>query len=188
MAADPPRPEASGGRRPAALRPPAPGGPGRGSLALGLALVVVLAFGAGVAADRTGLFGAAPTSGPAASAEPGATLPPDATVGPGASVPPDAPGDIGLLWGALGIVREHYVDRSALVPASNLTYGMLDGLVRALGDPGHSAFMTPEQVKASQEDLSGSFSGIGAYLGERGGGATTGAGLSGSPARGRPAP
>ena len=165
-------PGAAGGRR----------APGRGSLALGLALVMVLAFGAGVAADRTGLFGAVPTPGPGASAEPGTTLPPDATIGPGASVPPDAPADIGLLWEALGIVREHYVDRSALAPASNLTYGMLDGLVRALGDPGHSTFMTPDQVKASEEDLSGSFSGIGAYLGERGGSPIIMAVISGSPA------
>ena len=167
--------------------PAAPGSrprpPGRGSLATGLALVVVLAFGAGVAADRGGLFGgvSAP-SGPGPSASPGASLPPDATIGPGASVPPDAPADIGLLWEALGIVREHYVDRAALVPASNLTYGMLDGLIRALGDPGHSAFMTPEQVKASAEDLSGSFSGIGAYLGERGGSPIIVAVISGSPA------
>jgi carboxyl-terminal processing protease len=159
-----------------------PRAPGRGSLALGLGLVVVLAFGAGVAADRTGLFGAAPTPGPGASAEPGTTLPPDATIGPGASVPPDAPADIGLLWEALGIVREHYVDRSALAPASNLTYGMLDGLIRALGDPGHSTFMTPAQVKASEEDLSGSFSGVGAYLGERGGSPIIVAVISGSPA------
>lgn len=159
-----------------------PRAPGRGSLALGLALVLVLAFGAGVAADRSGLLGAAPTPGPGVSAEPGATLPPDATIGPGASVPPDAPADIGLLWEVLGIVREHYVDRSVLVPASNLTYGMLDGLVRALGDPGHSTFMTPEQVKAAEEDLSGSFSGIGAYLGERGGSPIIVAVISGSPA------
>src|SRR3972149_4249354 len=146
MAGDPPPLAARGVPGPHAPRPPFP-----------------VQFRRGPPAPR-------PPPGPAARAEPGATLPPDATIGPGASVPPDAPGDIGLLWEALGIVREHYVDRSALVPASNLTYGMLDGLVRALGDPGHSAFMTPEQVKASQEDLSGSFSGIGAHLGERGGG------------------
>jgi len=180
MSGDPTSPNPFGGSLPGAADGPRV--PGRGSLALGLALVVILAFGAGVAADRTGLFGAAPTPGPGASAAPGATLPPDATIGPGASVPPDAPADIGLLWEALSIVREHYVDRSALVPASSLTYGMLDGLVRALGDPGHSTFMTPEQVKASEESLSGSFSGIGAYLGERGGSPIIVAVISGSPA------
>lgn len=181
MTGDPSSPAPFSGSYPGAAGG-GPRAPGRGSLALGLALVLVLAFGAGVAADRSGLFGAGPTPGPGVSAEPGATLPPDATIGPGASVPPDAPADIGLLWEALGIVREHYVDRSALVPASNLTYGMLDGLVRALGDPGHSTFMTPEQVKAAEEDLSGSFSGIGAYLGERGGSPIIVAVISGSPA------
>jgi carboxyl-terminal processing protease len=107
---------------------------------------------------------------------------PGATIGPGASVPPDAPADIGLLWEALTLVREHYVDRTALDPSSNLTYGMLDGLIRALGDPGHSSFLTPDQVKAAAEDLVGSFSGIGAFLGERGGGPIIISVISGTPA------
>jgi carboxyl-terminal processing protease len=148
-------------------------------LALGLLLVVLLAFGAGIAADRSGLLGG---QGPQATQAPLVTPDPGATIGPGASVPPDAPADIGLLWEALKIVREHYVDRTALDPSSNLTYGMLDGLVRALGDPGHSSFLTPDQVKAAAEDLVGSFSGIGAFLGERGGGPVIISVISGAPA------
>jgi carboxyl-terminal processing protease len=158
--------------------------PARGPLALGLLFVVVLAFGAGIGAERAGLLGGpgpAATLAPTSSA-PTSSVPPGATIGPGASVPPDAPADVGLLWEALTIVRANYVDRSALEPTSNLTYGMLDGLLRALGDPGHSTFLTPAQVKAAAEDLSGSFSGVGVFLGERGGGPIIISVISGSPA------
>lgn len=165
--------------------------PARRSLALGLFLVVVLAFGAGIGADRVGLLGGQgpqATNDPTSSVQPSgttaarATISPNGTIGPGASVPPDAPADVGLLWEALTILRANYVDRSALEPTSNLTYGMLDGLLRAIGDPGHSTFLTPDQVKAAAEDLSGSFSGVGAFLGERGGGTIIISVISGSPA------
>jgi carboxyl-terminal processing protease len=146
---------------------------------LGLIIIVLLAFGAGVAADRSGLFGPPTVEGPA---EIGPTEPPGATIGPGVSVPPDAPADVGLLWEAIDVIRDNYVDRSVLEPTSNLTYGMLDGLVRALGDAGHSSFMTPDQVREANEDLSGSFSGIGAFLGERGGSPIIVSVISGSPA------
>jgi carboxyl-terminal processing protease len=158
---------------------PPPPAPARRPVALSLVLVVLLAFGAGIAADRTGLLGG---SGPGAAPTAATSPAPGASIGPGATVPADAPADIGLLWEALTIVRQHYVDRSVLDPSSNLTYGMLDGLIRALGDPGHSTFLTAAQVKASQEDLSGSFSGIGAFLGERGGSPIIVSVISGSPA------
>jgi len=38
-------------------------------------------------------------------------------------------------------------------------------MVSALGDEGHTAFLTPEERERQQTDLSGSFSGIGAQLG-----------------------
>ncbi len=165
--------------RPPTAPPPVPPPVGGKPIVLGLVVIVVLAFGAGVAADRSGLFGAPTVEGPAAI---GPTQPPGATIGPGASVPPDAPADIGLVWEAIDIIRDNYVDRSVLEPTSNLTYGMLDGLVRALGDAGHSGFMTPDQVRQASEDLSGSFSGIGAFLGERGGAPIIVSVISGSPA------
>ena len=166
--------------RPPTAGPPPPPAVGGKPIVLGLVLIVVLAFGAGIAADRSGLFGAPTVEGPPADIGP--TLAPGATIGPGASVPPDAPADIGLLWEAIKIIRDNYVDRSILEPTSNLTYGMLDGLVRSLGDAGHSTFMTPDQVREAGEDLSGSFSGIGAFLGERGGAPIIVSVISGSPA------
>ncbi|MFI5254589.1 MAG: S41 family peptidase [Candidatus Limnocylindrales bacterium] len=180
MTADPiPEPAPAPDTTPDLQRYWQPPEPPRRPIGLVLLLVVVLAFGAGIAADRAGLFGAAgpePTSAALGSQAPGATI------GPGASVPADAPADIGLLWEALTIIRQHYVDRTALEPTSKLTYGMLDGLVRALGDPGHSGFLTPDQVKAANEDLSGSFSGIGAFLGEQAGSPIIVSVISGSPA------
>jgi carboxyl-terminal processing protease len=162
---------------PTPVSPPPPVG-GK-PIVLGLIIIVLLAFGAGIAADRSGLFGTPTVEEPA---DIGPTAPPGATIGPGASVPPDAPADIGLLWEAIDVIRDNYVDRSVLEPTTNLTYGMLDGLIRALGDAGHSSFMTPDQVREASEDLSGSFSGIGAFLGERGGSPIIVSVISGSPA------
>jgi carboxyl-terminal processing protease len=176
---EPPAPGPETYRPPAPASTPPPPAIGGKPIVLGLIVIVMLAFGAGVAADRSGLFGTPTVEGPA---EIRPTQPPGATIGPGASVPPDAPADIGLLWEAVDIIRDNYVDRSVLEPTSNLTYGMLDGLVRALGDAGHSGFMTPDQVRQAGEDLSGSFSGIGAFLGERGGSPIIVSVISGSPA------
>ena len=163
---------------PPGLTPPPTPARGR-PVALALVLVLILAFAAGAVADRSGVFG--PPIESTGAVSPAATVVGE-TIGPGATVPPDAPADVGLLWEALDIVRRNYVDRSALEPSSDLTYGMLDGLVRALGDPGHSSFMTPEQVKAARDDLSGSFSGIGAFLGEQGASPIIVSVISGSPA------
>jgi carboxyl-terminal processing protease len=124
---------------------------------------------------------AVPATEPAASDTPGAsgespgapspapaTTPPAATIGPGASVPPDAPANFGLVWEALSLVREHYVDRTALDP-TRLTYGAIAGIVAALGDPNHTVFLTPEDLRSEQQSLSGELEGIGAVIGVEGG-------------------
>ncbi len=103
------------------------------------------------------------------------------TIGPGATVPPYAPANLGILWDALKIIDEHWVRRSQLNP-TDLTYGILNGLVDALGDPGHTVFLTPEQVKSESESLSGKVTGIGIYLGIQGGAAFVQSVVSGSPA------
>ncbi|MCB0138746.1 MAG: S41 family peptidase, partial [Caldilineaceae bacterium] len=63
-----------------------------------------------------------------------------------------------------------------------LTYGAIRGMVDALGDTGHSAFLTPEQRKEQQSDLSGTFTGIGAQMGVKDGLPIIVAPLDGSPA------
>ncbi len=120
--------------------------PRRGSslrqLASGILLVALLAFafGAGAMADRQGLL-------------PGSQVPP----------PPSADGKISLLYQAWDLVEQHYVDRSVVTP-TNLTYGAIRGMLAALGDTGHTDFLTPQQAAALSTELSGQFAGIGVEL------------------------
>ena len=161
-------------------RPAATAGGGGKPIVLGLILIVVLAFGAG---DRRR------PERPLRHADGRGTRPTSARRSrqgrPSARAPryrltrqPTS----ACCGRRSSIIRDNYVDRSVLEPTSNLTYGMLDGLVRSLGDAGHSSFMTPDQVSQASEDLSGSFSGIGAFLGERGGAPIIVSVISGSPA------
>jgi carboxyl-terminal processing protease len=139
------------------------------------------------------------TSGPGSSLAPGSAIPgtavpgtpgiapptprvtPGPTIGPGATVPPFAPANISILWDALKLIEEHFVRRADLNP-TDLTYGAVNGLVDALGDPGHTVFLTPEEVKSENEALSGQITGIGVYLGEQGGAPFIQSVVSGSPA------
>ncbi len=71
-----------------------------------------------------------------------------------------------VFWEAWDIVQRNFVDRSALDPQT-LTHGAIRGMVAALGDDGHTAFLTQEERARQQTDLAGTFSGIGATLGIR---------------------
>jgi len=55
------------------------------------------------------------------------------------------------------------VDRAALQPRQ-LTYGAINGMVEALGDTGHSSFLTPEMVDLMRSMTEGQFEGIGAEI------------------------
>ncbi len=129
---------------------------------------------------------ASPASGQA-SPGPGATptaspiTTPGPTIGPGATVPPNAPANLGIVWDALRTIQEHWVRRSQLNP-TDLTYGILNGLVDSLGDPGHTVFLTPAEVKSSSQSLSGLITGIGVYLGVQAGAPFVQSVVSGSPA------
>jgi carboxyl-terminal processing protease len=80
-----------------------------------------------------------------------------------AAPPADARSEIGLLYEAWNLVEQHYVDRAALNP-TQLTYGAIRGLVQALGDTGHTDFLTPQQAAALSADLSGQYQGIGVEI------------------------
>jgi carboxyl-terminal processing protease len=77
---------------------------------------------------------------------------------------PDPPAvsapDFTLIRDAWAIIRRVYVDRSAL-QSRPLTYGAIGGMVDALGDTGHSAFLTPKMVLAEKETTSGRYTGVG---------------------------
>jgi carboxyl-terminal processing protease len=76
----------------------------------------------------------------------------------------DEPEHFRVFWQAWDIVQDNFVDQESL-DEQQLTYGAIRGMVQALGDEGHTAFLTPEERERQQSDLSGSFSGIGAQLG-----------------------
>lgn len=122
------------------------------------AVVGPLSFTAGVAVDRMGLL-------------PGAA----------ARVSTDDTASFDLLREARALIEKHYVDREAIQDRS-LEYGAISGMVDALGDTGHSRFMSPEMVDAEQQSLSGEFEGIGATLTYTNGQAVVVAPLEGSPA------
>jgi len=71
--------------------------------------------------------------------------------------------DYGLLAQAWNAIQRYYVDRSALKPNA-LTYGAISGMVDALGDTGHSVFLTPDMVKQLGSVVSGRLNGIGVEI------------------------
>jgi carboxyl-terminal processing protease len=90
--------------------------------------------------------------------------------------------DYSLIKEAWNTINKVYVDRSA-VNQQTLTYGAISGMVTALGDTGHSTFLTPEMVKSEHNFTQGSFEGIGALLEMKDGRPTIVAPFDGSPAQ-----
>ncbi len=88
--------------------------------------------------------------------------------------------DFDLFWAAWDTLGKKYVDEDSLVP-QELLYGAIDGMFRATGDP-YTNFFDPEINQAFNEELEGSFEGIGAEIGIRNTFLTIIAPLAGSPA------
>jgi len=97
-------------------------------------------------------------------------------------IPPQAQSAFALMDQAWETIQTEYVDRAAIKP-KNLTYGALSGMVEALGDTGHSTFLSPQMLKEEDEFTSGSYKGIGAELEKRGGQVVIVAPFDGSPAQ-----
>jgi carboxyl-terminal processing protease len=74
-----------------------------------------------------------------------------------------SPTDFGLIQEAWNTIHEHYVDRSQLDDRA-LIYGAIEGMTDAVGDTGHTDFMTPEERKQRNDSLSGSYVGIGVRI------------------------
>ena len=68
-----------------------------------------------------------------------------------------------LIQEGYNLIMNHYADRQGLAE-TNLTYGALTGMVDALGDTGHSRFLSPEMLATENRQIEGSFEGIGALL------------------------
>ncbi len=138
---------------PVGVATPAPstGGKGLGK-AIALVLAPVLAitlFAGGVVVGRAGTAAAAGTI---------ATTSPSFAVGD-----PDA--ELALIEEAWNDIQEHYVDAENL-DSQELAYAAIRGLVEAVGDEGHTSFLTAEESKAVNESLSGTFVGVGIRVNE----------------------
>ena len=128
-------------------------GPGR----IGLALVLTLSLGlaGGVTLDR---------------------------MTAGGRIPFGSAANVRLVSEAWNIIEKSYVDRAA-VKSRAITYGAISGMVDALGDTGHSRFLSPGMVKALDELQRNKFEGIGAEIQIHAGQVVIVAPLDGSPAQ-----
>jgi carboxyl-terminal processing protease len=138
-------------------------------------LLLVIVFAIGVVVGQSGVLGGGPFA--ASPQQPGSSPPVSL-----ATQPPDAPSDFGIFWQALELIRHNYVGR-ADVTDQQLTYGAIRGMMEALGDTGHSVFLTPEQVQAEQHALGGNVVGIGVLLGQRSGAVVILSVVDGGPAQ-----
>ena len=126
-------------------------GPGRRTATIGAVVVLALVatFSAGIGIGRLAPATAADATGPT----------PSPASAPAASVPPD----FQLIRDAWDILHEQYVGRADLDDDA-LIYGAIDGMTEAVGDTGHTDFMTPEEREERNESLSGSYVGIGVRI------------------------
>lgn len=88
--------------------------------------------------------------------------------------------DFSLFWKVWDTLSAKYFDKTRLVP-SQMVYGAISGMVSSLGDP-YTVFLPPSQNKVVEEDLSGSFEGVGIQIGYKGSQLAVVAPLPGSPA------
>jgi carboxyl-terminal processing protease len=101
---------------------------------------------------------------------------------PSNTVPPDVEPNFRLMAEAWNTIQRIYVDREAINPKL-LTYGAIGGMVDALGDTGHSRFLSPEMLKQERSLTKGEFEGIGAEVRMRNGQLVIVAPIDGSPAQ-----
>ena len=73
--------------------------------------------------------------------------------------------DFSLFWKTWDLMKANYVNQDKLTD-KQMFYGALSGLVDSAADP-YTVFMNPEDSKLFNEDLTGTFSGIGAEVGLR---------------------
>ena len=77
--------------------------------------------------------------------------------------PKDA--DFSLFWQVYNDLQAKYVDKSKL-DADKILYGAIAGMVNSTGDP-YTVFFEPTISKKFQEEISGSFGGVGIEIGKR---------------------
>ncbi len=88
--------------------------------------------------------------------------------------------DFDLFWRVWDTVDESYFDNAKINKAA-MVWGAIKGMVAAVGDP-YTVFLTPDEQRVTEEDLSGNFEGIGIQIGFKGSQLAVVAPLPGSPA------
>jgi len=68
-----------------------------------------------------------------------------------------------MIQQAWSTIDQNYVDRKA-VNYKQMSYKAIGAMVDSLHDTGHTRFLTPDQVQAENQQLSGSYTGVGFYL------------------------
>jgi len=89
-------------------------------------------------------------------------------------------GDFSVFWSAVDLLKQNYVNIKD-VSDSKILYGAIAGAVAAAGDP-YTTFFEPSDATKFEQDVQGSFGGIGAEIGEKDGQVVVVAPLKGSPA------
>lgn len=89
--------------------------------------------------------------------------------------------DFSLFWKVLEQLENRYVDQDKLQDKRKLVYGAIEGMVNSLNDP-YTVFMKPEESKKFEEQINGSFSGVGIEIGMRKGALTVIAPIKNTPA------
>ncbi|MFL5727587.1 MAG: S41 family peptidase [Chloroflexota bacterium] len=111
-----------------------------------LVAALVATFGIGLGLGRTDLIPASDAGG---------------TGQPAVSFSPDK--ELALVEEAWGKIHDKYVAAHEL-DDEKLAYAAIDGMTEAVGDTGHTEFMTPEERAARNSALQGSYVGIGAEV------------------------
>ena len=103
--------------------------------------------------------------------------------GGGIAAEPDEPTalDQALLAEVIEVLEQRYVD-DAVITRETLTLGAIRGMVDALGDDGHTEYLTEEEYKIEQEVLEGRVVGIGVVLDQRSSAPLVRSVVDGSPA------
>lgn len=74
--------------------------------------------------------------------------------------------DFSLFWKTWDTLEKNYYDKEKLDP-SEMVLGAIKGMVSAIGDP-YTVFLPPDENRVVQEDLQGSFDGVGIQIGFKG--------------------
>ncbi len=140
---------------PPKLESPAIGGVPRILVAVLAPVLAVVMFASGLAVGQSG--GSGNTSPGQGQPTPGSSI---------AAVPSDSPTPdqaLSLVNQAWQDIQGNYVD-AANLDNQKLAYSAIQGIVSAVGDSGHTSFMTAAEAKAMDQSLSGTFVGIGVQV------------------------